>query len=132
LPLEYAIDRARRVVRVRGHGVLRDEDLLSFQDRLREDAQFEPGLDQIHDYREIRELAVSAEGIRAAAERRPKFEAPVRRAVVVASDAAYGLARVFQTRREGTGGEVRVFRAWDEALAWLGLSEERAEADPRA
>jgi hypothetical protein len=57
----------------------------------------------------------------------PTDEPPGRKVAVVApTDSTYGLARVFQGFRTGTGGgEVQVFRTRAQAEAWLGLSNEK-------
>ncbi len=55
----------------------------------------------------------------------PTLDEPTgqRIAVVALTDATYGLARVFQGFRMGTGGgAVQVFRTRAEALAWLGIA----------
>lgn len=54
-------------------------------------------------------------------------EPPGRKVAVIApTDSTYGLARVFQGFRTGTGGgEVEVFRTRAEAVAWLGITAER-------
>ena len=56
----------------------------------------------------------------------PIDEPPGRRVAVIApTDSSYGLARVFQGFRTGTGGsEVQVFRARAQAEAWLGITNE--------
>ena len=46
-------------------------------------------------------------------------DAPPRVAFVPGRDADYGLARMFEVFREHVATEVRVFRDWDEALAWV-------------
>jgi hypothetical protein len=47
-------------------------------------------------------------------------------AVVASTDSTYGLARVFQGFRMGTGGgEVQVFRTRAQAESWLGITPEK-------
>jgi hypothetical protein len=45
-----------------------------------------------------------------------------KRALLVQSDIAYGLARMLQALREGSRQEIQVFRDLDHALGWLGVS----------
>ena len=54
----------------------------------------------------------------------PTDEPPGRKIAVIApTDSTYGLARVFQGFRTGTGGgEVQVFRTRAQAEAWLGIT----------
>lgn len=68
------------------------------------------------DGRVISELAMTAQGL-------GELLSVRRVALIAPTDASYGLARVFQGFREGTGGgEVQVFRNRPEAEAWLGVT----------
>lgn len=66
----------------------------------------------------VSELAMTSESV---------DKPPGRRIAVVApTDSTYGLARVFQGFRIGTGGgDVQVFRTRGEAEAWLGITPEK-------
>jgi hypothetical protein len=46
---------------------------------------------------------------------------PYRVAVIADKDVIYGLARVYEAFRDANPGEIRTFRAREEAEAWLGL-----------
>ncbi len=52
----------------------------------------------------------------------------VRTAIVARSDIVFGMSRMFGMRVDvlRDGGQVRVFRTWEEAAGWLGLDLRRA------
>jgi hypothetical protein len=128
MPVGYAIDRARRFVHIRGEGVVTDSELLEFRDRMRSDTDFVPGLSQLFDFSAATGLELSYEVVRGLAEAGPKHVGDVRRALVAASDEAFGLGRVFEISRSAMGCEVGVFKCVREATRWLGLAPEHAGA----
>jgi hypothetical protein len=42
---------------------------------------------------------------------------------VAPSDIAFGTARIYERRRDGAAGGMKVFRSRDDALEWLGLDD---------
>lgn len=58
------------------------------------------------------------------------YGAGSRTAVVVSSDVAFGMARMYQIRRSSAPDEVGVFRDVREAWRWLGLDEEHSRDAP--
>jgi len=119
MPADYRIDRDHGCVFTRGTGVLTDADLLDHQRRLRSDPFFQRTLKQLADFRNLEGIEVTAEGVQRLADNNP-FDATARRALVVDSPLAYGLARVFVAR---VSDAVRIFQDHDEAMAWLGDAE---------
>jgi hypothetical protein len=70
-------------------------------------------------------IDIDADGVRRLAQR-SIFSPQSRRAIIMTSDAAYGLARMFEILREAAGEHgIRVFRNLDEALDWILSKEER-------
>ena len=120
MPVSYQIDRERRIVYTKAFGVLTNSDILDFQKRLREDPEFEPDFRQFADCRAIDEMGVTREGVEEASSRSP-FSHGSRRALVVSSDVAFGMARMLENLRHDAGDEIRVFREAEEARRWLGL-----------
>ena len=63
---------------------------------------------------------MSTPGIRAVAERNP-FAPDAHRAFVVASDEAFGLARMYAAFTDIPNNPINIFRAVGPALEWVGL-----------
>ena len=118
MPASYTINPERRLVTSRGWGALSDDDLRQHDARLRVDPAFSPGYRQLADGRELTRIDVSWSMIAEVA-RNPVFSRESRRALVVARDVDYGVARVFQTMVELQGGIVQVFRDREAAERWL-------------
>jgi len=55
------------------------------------------------------------------------FGAGSRRALVVASDVVFGMARMYQILTEPSPDEFELFRDFDKALDWLGVADAKAE-----
>lgn len=120
VPASHCIDPGQRLVLRTFEGVLTDEDLLQDQNAMRNAPEYKPEYRQLIDARGVERAEISTEVIRDLARASPG--APeARRAFVVASDLAYGLARMFEIQRTDAPEEVRVFRDVNEARAWLGL-----------
>jgi hypothetical protein len=115
----YEIDPARRRVRVRVVGSLCDQDLVDGDAELRGDPEFDPAYDQLVDLREAEGSAVSSEGVWELANRPPLFLPTSRRAILVATDLGFGMARMFEMMRGEKSGVIRVFESLDSAELWL-------------
>jgi len=117
MPAEYRIDRSKRLVMSRAWGVLTDQDLVDNRTALFADPGFEPALDQVYDLSEVTEMKVSSTVLLHLA-MSSRFSPTARRAVVVTSDVAYGMARMYAmlTGHEDT---VQVFRDRPSADRWL-------------
>lgn len=121
MPAEYRIDEEFGVVLSRASGRLTDSDLLEHQRQLRSDPAFQPDLNQLFDFRDVTDVEVTAAGIHSLAERNP-FGSGARRAFVVASQAMYGMMRMFQILTDTHPDELRVlFQDLGSANAWLRL-----------
>lgn len=121
MPSAYVLDEARSLLLSRAWGVFTDRDLSAHLDAFTNDPQFRPNFDQLADLREVTSVAITSSGIRDQVRENP-FGPGSRRALVVSSDAAYGMARMFQTLHEESAAPVEIFRDFDAALAWLGLT----------
>ncbi len=119
MPAFYKIDKERRLVLSTGAGVVTKDDLMGHQDRLVEDPDFHPSFSQLWNLTEVTEANLNAADVEMMA-RRDVFSPNSRRAIVVAKDDHYGLARMFQIHRELSGeGGIRVFRNLDDGLDWI-------------
>lgn len=127
MPIAYQVLPEQGVVVVELRGRINDAELLEAVDRLIADADRLPGLHELVDAREMEVSDTSSAALRKVAERfagGPRPEKGVRIALVAASDAAYGLARMYQAFRDESAAGFRVFRALPEARIWLGLGRE--------
>lgn len=102
-------------------GEVTDEDLVRYYgERLLEEP---PGRwREIVDATAPVDLRVSKEGmerLRALLEQSPEHLRDRRVAMVAASDAVFGIFRMWEMRRAALGYEVSVFRCMDEASLWL-------------
>ena len=121
MPTEFTIDPEHGVVISRGSGVFTHADYLDHMLRMEADPRFNPDFNEIVDCRMFSHLDLSGQQISDLAGR-SAFGPGSRRAFVVASELQFGLARMFATYRQMSGGqEVMVFRDMPSAISWLGL-----------
>jgi len=126
MPSNYLIDLPRGLVISRAWGVLTDEDLLGRAQFIAQDPRFRPDMRQLSDFRDITDLKISSATIRAMVSS-STFGAGARRAVIVGSDASYGMARMYQILQDTAPDSVDVFRDEKAALEWLGLTADAVE-----
>jgi hypothetical protein len=120
MPIQYEIDKGRRLLRAVSIGRVDAEAVRDYLRRMESDPDYDPAFDGIIDVRSA-SADVSPDDIRDIAElvrRRPR-EATGRRAVLVSSDEHFGLMRMFEAYASGGPTRYRVFRDPDEAKAWL-------------
>jgi hypothetical protein len=119
MPAFYKIDKERRLVMTTGAGRLSMADALAHQEKLAGDSDFDPGFSQLMDFTHVTQIDLNADDIRVLAQR-SIFSPQSRRAFIVPSDSAYGLARMYEILREEAGEHgIGVFRNLDEALDWI-------------
>lgn len=116
---EVDIDNERRLITVVVQGELTDSDLLRGEERLRARPDFCADFDELVDLKAADGRRVTADGVRSLARRPPVFSAGSRRALVVATEMGYGMARMYELIQGGEAGEIRVFRDRAEAERWL-------------
>jgi hypothetical protein len=127
MPLDYRIDRERRVVFATAPRILSDEDVFTYQREAWSRTDL-AGFDEVVDLSLVEELALSSgDRVRALAELAATMDVPgasSKLAIVAPHDLAYGFARMFETYRTmnpGGGKVVSVFRSMKAALDWLGV-----------
>ena len=118
MPASFQVDVDRRIVFSRGWGILVDDDLRETQKGVRESPGFTPDFSQLYDFSEVTDIRVTEETLWGLAGTSP-FGLRARRAVVVASDAAFGVARTYQAISGRQSDTFRIFRYRDSALRWL-------------
>lgn len=127
MPADFVINARLGVVFSRGFGVFCRADALEHMDQLLRHPDFRPEFNQLADFRQITELALTADEVGELSRRRV-FSDRSRRAFVVAGDLQYGYSRMFGSFRRIKGElGVATFRDMAEALCWLSLP---AEGDP--
>ncbi|HYQ89597.1 MAG TPA: hypothetical protein VEU09_08215 [Candidatus Binatia bacterium] len=87
---------------------------------LRADPRPAPGFRQIFDFRHLSELRLTSAGVSTVARHYP-FPRDARRGIVVPTEGAFGLARMFQIYMEAESDHMGIFRAMGPALEWIGL-----------
>lgn len=120
--VEIRIDAARQAVFITAEGKVTEAGITDAIARLRAEPNFRPHFSELLDMRGVTGFEVSSEAVRALTQL-DLFDPSARRAFVVASDLAFGLARMYSLAR-GPHEQLRVFRSVEEARAWLGLPEE--------
>ena len=127
MPLDYRIDRERRIVFATATRTLSDEDVFAYQREVWSRGDL-AGYDEIVDVGLAEDLVVSSgDRVRALADLASAMDVPgasSRLAIVAPQDLAYGFARMFETYRTMNQSGVKVvsvFRSMQAALDWLGL-----------
>jgi hypothetical protein len=117
MPADYRIDRSKRLVYGRAWGILTNDDLTDRRAALYRDPAFAPDLDELYDAVEVTEVQVASRVLLQLA-LSSGFSPTARRAVVVSSDVAFGIARMYAllAGREDT---IQVFRDRASAVRWL-------------
>ncbi|MBW2495112.1 MAG: STAS/SEC14 domain-containing protein [Deltaproteobacteria bacterium] len=122
MTIHYRIDASINRITTRGFGELTLDEVIQHFDELSLDPSFEPGLDVLLDLADCKTLPESDQ-IRAAAQRVTAAPSSLRfgrLAIVVTSEALFGMLRMFHTFAESAFSAAQVFRDRDEALRWLG------------
>jgi hypothetical protein len=121
MSIDYRIDKSLGLLVLTGRGSIQVEDINACFERLLEDPDYSFVRQELADFREasftldpgdVRKLAQSTRG-------RPAGHRIDRRAILVASDLQYGLARMFSQLVAPSGQDVQPFRDMEEARAWL-------------
>jgi hypothetical protein len=122
MSVSYRIDHASGVVFTTGAGVVTDRDILEHKARLLAEPGWRPGMRELADVRSIDRLEVTSDGVRLFASHddinRTALES-FRLAIVTASDATFGMGRMYQMMTERNVPHVRVFRDFEAARTWL-------------
>jgi hypothetical protein len=126
MPASYAIDKQKRLVVTSAWGKCTVEDALEFRRQILKDEDFDPSFAQLADFSAVTTIDISPGEVRMLAWMSP-FSPGSRRAIVVQSQLAFGLARIFETLRTLRGERyIRVFHTREEALAWIFLKDQAA------
>jgi hypothetical protein len=121
MPLGFHIDTDRRVIFVRGWGTVTDADVRAHGAALRVDPRFDPTWPVLGDGRDIDDLRVTGGFLR---HYQSPFDGSTKRALVVASDVVFGMARMYGFLATDDDQAVAVMRSMPSAVEWLGLPED--------
>ena len=130
MPVTYVVDPDRRLILTRCHGDLRLDEVLNHFEVLEQDpacpaeADVLLELSTVTTLPEAPQLRMAADRVGAAA-RRVRFRAC---AIVVGSEAMYGMIRMFEVFAEKHFEATSVVRTWDDAIAWLNGERSRRQA----
>lgn len=123
MPADFTIDTEGGTVFSKATGVFTLGDALGHMDRLSGHPDFKPVFNQIIDFRQATEIALTCDDVRNLAKRNV-FSAGSRRAFLVTPGVQFGLGRVFATYRELEGEEgIRIFTDADQARSWISRTE---------
>ena len=132
MPCAYEIDPDYRLIRTRIWGLLIYAELTANRLQMENDPAFQADFSQLADLRDVTAIALTGDQIRDFAAHSP-FIPGTRRALVVSSDVAFGLGRMYENYREAISpkDQIRIFRHLKEAEEWLGLPVPRARSAKR-
>jgi len=124
MTVHYRIDQSIHRITTRAFGEVTLDEVLRHFDELAADPGFESDLDVLLDLVDCKTVP-DPDQIRTAAARVTADFQPLhfgRLAIVVASEALFGMLRMFHAFSESAFSAAQVFRDRDEALRWLGES----------
>jgi len=122
MPVRYVIHKKRRLVLTIAEGCVTFNEVEGHYDQLLRDPDFDANFDQLADYTTATSLDMSVDAVRALAQR-SVFSHDSRRAFVATRPALYGMGRLMEAYHEGRS-RVRIFYNRDEALKWLGITDD--------
>ena len=120
MPLSYRIDRAARLIHVKGSGRMTVSEMETVAAAIVHDPLFEKGLDVMSDMRELT-TAPSTDDARHASLVIEQLSAAGlgRIATVAVAASTYGMVQLIGNLATRFGAEAEVFNTPEEALAWL-------------
>ncbi len=123
MPVEYIIDKQRRLVISTAWSRVTFAEARAHQEWLRDDPDFDPEFNQFLDATDVSALDITAEEAQSLGRNSPHFVSVSRRAGVSPSPFLFGMGRMIGNYREIAGGteEFRVFDDREKALKWLGV-----------
>ncbi len=107
-----------------GTGTLTDGDVLELKRLLAADPACAAGMPQLTDIRGVTDFQVTSDGVRRMVAHDAKESSALadsRLAIVAGEEAAFGMARMYQTLTESVRPHVCIFRDYAAAARWLGV-----------
>ena len=123
MPVQYVIDKERRLVITSAWDRVTFAEARAHQERLKGDPDFNREFNQFLDATGVTVLDISGEEARTLARNSPPFSGSARRAWVAPNPYLFGMGRMIGIYREAMGGaeQLRIFNDREQALKWLRL-----------
>jgi len=129
MPAFYKIDKERNLVLTTGYGFITKEEIITLQDEMSNDPEFDSNFSQVADFSQLTNTDITIADVHTFAQR-DVFSIHSRRAIIVKGELAFGFAKIFEVCRQLIGATgIRVFRNLDEAFEWI--LEQDAASIPR-
>jgi hypothetical protein len=125
MPIKYEILEDKRLVLVKGSGVVTGRDVIMHLDALVADDRYSAPMKKLEDYRTIESINISSEEAESIANKKKTYKSKFheeRCAFVSPKDRTYGTSRVHQALVDNSDINTEVFRQIEEALKWLDLT----------
>lgn len=123
MTVRYFIDKQQKTVFTTLSDTLTLTESVEHHLRLGADPDYDPTYKEMMDMSELDSISLNISGIADLAQSCP-FGSESNRAIYSTDKSLYfGLARMFQALAGGRHGNIRVFKRYDEALDWLGISK---------
>jgi hypothetical protein len=122
VPITYRIDAELGIARVIARGMSTPDDVRAYRRALLADPSFGPGLQLLVDATDLDTTAFTRAGLEALAQDWRTIvpaNTTIRMAILVGSNAAYGLARMYEVFTENTPILARAFQEEAGAVMWL-------------
>ena len=120
MSVRYRIDSKLEIVFIKAEGILTDADLEKLLVSMQGDPDFRPSLNQLGDFRAVDFMDLTTSAVRVLAARISDGEQS-QRAIVVSSELAFGMSRMYQILTDENPAKIKVFKGMTEARKWLGL-----------
>lgn len=121
MPCTYTVDVTRRLIVLRGQGVVASAELAELRARTATEPAFDRTFAVLVDFREMTGFDRKLSLIREMAER-PVIARSARMAIVPPPGRPFGLARLFVAYAQLIGRPVEIFDEVEEAERWLGIA----------
>ena len=128
MPALHNIDDELKLITTVWSGVASDTDLIDALLKYQQEIKCGPAYaayNEIVDFRKAADFTLSAEGIVKLARAASSSDVPgvkTKLAIIVTAPVAYGLGRMYEVYRSlapGVAKEVRVFKTYEDAFAWI-------------
>ena len=127
MPIEYDIVENKKLVVVKGSGVISANDVISHLEDLSMDNRYTAPMKKLIDYRSIDRKNIIAEEANVIAQKKRELStifSGERCAFVSPKDLTFGTSRVHQALIDGADINTMVFRRIEEASDWLDVTLE--------
>ena len=126
---QYYIDTERPFIWTRFSGELTDVTLLAYLDQLYNLPEWQPGVNEVADFREAHGARLSPKAIRQVADISLSRELDRKLAVLARGRLNLGFLRMFLSYSDGSKEDVQVFQEPEDACEFLGIDHVYPPAD---